>query len=269
MRIYHQSLTVLEDLPDYSKRMTDHIKKLVRSDTEVVLHGMAPGSYDANYPGGDIRHRALFNLHSMQWLAHALNAEESGFDAFALCTMPDPLLTEIRSILDIPVVGSGESCFKLAGSYGQKFGMLLFIDLMAERYRQQIDAMGLSAFSVGVQPVGFGFADVLNGFGSPGPLIDQFKTAARKMISLGADVIILGEIPLSLILASEGIRRIDETPIMDSLAVTLKTTEMMVDLKNMTGLSPCRRGWSQAQPSRQRVKDLLHFYGMDHFLKTQ
>jgi Asp/Glu/hydantoin racemase len=229
---------------------------------------MAPGSYDANYPGGDIRHRALFTLHSVQWLAHALNAEETGFDAFALCTMPDPLLTEIRSILDIAVVGSGESCFKLAGSYGQKFGMLLFIDMMAERYRQQIDSMGLGRFSVGVQPVGFGFLDVLNGFTNPGPLIDQFKIAAKKMIAQGADVIILGEIPLSLVLASEGITRIDDTPIMDSLAVTLKTAEMMVDLKNMTGLSPCRRGWSQAQPSRQRVKDLLKFYGMSDFLVT-
>jgi hypothetical protein len=86
------------------------------------------------------------------------------------------------------------------------------------------------------------------------------------MISMGADVIILGEIPLSLILASEGISRIDDTPIMDSLAVTLKTTEMVVDLKKMTGLSPCRRGWSQAQPARKRVKDLLEFYGMSHFL---
>jgi len=267
MRIYHQSLTVLEDLPEYSARMNEHIKRVVRPDTIVDLHGMVPGSYDANYPGGDIRHRALFNLHSVQWLAHGLNAEDSGYDAFALCTMPDPMLVEIRSILDIPVIGSGESCFKLAGNYGQKFGMLLFIDLMADRYRQQIESIGLSPFSVGVQPVGFGFSDVLNGFDNPGPLIDKFKTAARKMIDQGADVIILGEIPLSLILASEGIHRIDDTPIMDSLAVTLKCAELAVDLKKLTGLSPCRRGWSQAQPSRQRVKDLLDFYGLKKFLK--
>jgi hypothetical protein len=78
----------------------------------------------------------------------------------------------------------------------------------------------------------------------------------------------LGEIPLSLILASEGITRIDDTPIMDSLAVTLKTTEMMVDLKNLTGLSPCRRGWSQAQPSIQRVRDLVNFYGLGRFLHS-
>ena len=266
MKIYHQSLTVLEDLPAYSQRMTEHIKKIVRSDTQVVLHGMAQGSYDANYPGGDIRHRALFNLHAVQWLTHAIKAEEMGFDAFALCTMPDPLITDIRSILDIPVIGSGESCFKLATSYGQKFGMLLFIDLMAERYRIQIEGLGMGPFSVGVQPVGFGFQDVLTAFDNPGPLIDKFKIAARKMIDKGADVIILGEIPLSLILASEGISRIDDTPVMDSLAVTLKMSELLVDLKNLTGLSPSRRGWSQASPSKDRMKAVLDFYGMGRFI---
>jgi len=266
MRIYHQSLTVLQDLPDYAQRMKDHIQKIVRSDTEVVLHGMAQGSYTLQYPGGDIRYRSLFNLHSLQWLTQALNAQNEGFDAFAMCSMPDPLITDIRSLLDIPVVGSGESCFKLASSYGQKFGMLLFIDLMADRYRSQIDDMGLTPFFVGIEPVGFGFNDVLAGFSNPGSLIDQFKIAARKMIQMGADVIILGEIPLSLILATEGIIRVDEVPIMDSLAVTLKMTEMMVDLQSMTGLSPCRRGWSQASPPKERVYELLDFYGMSRFL---
>ena len=82
----------------------------------------------------------------------------------------------------------------------------------------------------------------------------------------GADVIILGEIPLSLILASEGISRIDDSPIMDSLAVTLKMSELMVDLKNLTGLTPSRRGWSQASPSKDRMKAVLDFYGMGRFI---
>ncbi|MSQ57575.1 MAG: hypothetical protein EXR35_08730 [Limnohabitans sp.] len=116
MRIYHQSLTVLQDLPDYVQRMKDHIQKIVRPDTKVVLHGMAQGSNTLQYPGGDIRYRSLFNLHSLQWLTQALNAQAEGFDAFALCSTPDPLITDIRSLLDIPVVGSCESCFKLASS---------------------------------------------------------------------------------------------------------------------------------------------------------
>jgi allantoin racemase len=266
MRIYHQSLTVLGDLPEYEQRMRAHVKKVVRSDTEVVLHGMLPGTYDANYPGNDIAFRFLFNMHSTQWVVHALNAQSEGFDAFALCSLPDPMLTEIRTLVDIPVVGSGETCFHLATMYGQRFGMLLFIERMAARYLRQIEECGLSGHCVGVQPVGFGFADVLEAFDRPGPLIDRFRIAARKMIAAGADVIIPGEIPLNVLLASEGISRIDDVPLIDSLGVTLKMAEMMVDLKASTGLSPSRRGWEHAAPAPERVKAVLDFYGLGRYL---
>jgi allantoin racemase len=85
--------------------------------------------------------------------------------------------------------------------------------------------------------------------------------AARALIADGADVIVPGEIPLNVLLASEGIRRVDDVPLIDSLAVTLKTTEMMVDLRVTTGLAPSRRGWRHAAPRRERVEEVLAFYG--------
>jgi len=262
VRIWHQSLTVLDQLPAYEQRMREHIRKVVRPDTEVVMHGMLPGTYPGNYPGDDISFRFLFTMHSTQWAVHAMNAEAAGFDAFALCSLPDPLLTEIRTLVDIPVVGCGESCFHLATMYGQRFGMLVFIDRMAERYLQQIESHGLSRHCIGVQPVGFQFSDVLKAFDQPGPIIDRFRTAARQLIDAGADAIIPGEIPLNVLLASEGVSRVDDVPLIDSLAVTLKMAELMVDLKSSTGLSPSRRGWSNAAPSRERVKEVLDFYGL-------
>src|SRR2546421_3491 len=108
MRIWHQSLTVLEDVPDYAARMQRHIGAIVGPDTEVVLHGLLPGTYPANYPGDDIGYAFLFAMHSLQWPVQALNAQHAGFDAFAMCTLPDPMLREVRTIVDIPVVGGGE-----------------------------------------------------------------------------------------------------------------------------------------------------------------
>ena len=266
MRIWHQSLTVLGHLPAYEERMRVHIKKVVRPDTEVVLHGMVPGTYPGNYPGDDIAFRFMFTMHSTQWVAHALNAEREGFDAFAICSLPDPMLTEIRTLLEIPVIGCGETCFHLATMYGQRFGMLLFIDRMATRYLQQIETHGLSGHCTGVEPVGFSFNDVLENFDSPGEIIDRFRAAARRMIAAGADVIIPGEIPLNVLLASEGISRVDDVPLIDSLAVTLKMAEMMVDLKASTGLSPSRRGWENAMPRRERVLQVMDFYGLSRHL---
>jgi len=269
MRIWHQSLTVLADLPGYEARMRAHVRKVVRPDTEVALHGMLPGTYPGSYPGDDIAFRFLFTMHSTQWAVHALNAEAAGFDAFLMGSLPDPLLTELKTLVDIPVVGCGETCFQLAATLGRRFGMLLFIDRMAERYLSQIDGHGLAQHCVGVQPVGFGFKDVMDAFDKPGPLIDRFRTAARRMIAAGADVIIPGEIPLSLLLASEGVHRVDEVPLIDSLGVTLKMAEMRVDLKATSGLAPSRHGWSNAAPPRERVRQVLDFYGLGKHLSSK
>jgi allantoin racemase len=266
MRIWHQSLTVLEDLPSYADLMRRHVARIVRRDTEVVLHGMLPGTYPADYPGDDIAYGFLFGMHATQWVVHALNAERAGFDAFALCSLPDPMLREIRTLVDIPVVGSGEICFHFAAMMGDRFGMLLFIDRMATRYLDQIRDHGLAARCVGVEPVGFGFRDVLDAFDKPGPIIDRFRIAARRLIDHGADVIIPGEIPLNLLLASEGIDRIDDVPLLDSLALTVKMAEVFVDLKATTGFAPSRRGWRHAAPKRERVEQVLDFYGLARFL---
>ncbi len=39
MRIWHQSFTVLQDLPAYADALKLRIGEVVRPDTEVVLHG--------------------------------------------------------------------------------------------------------------------------------------------------------------------------------------------------------------------------------------
>jgi len=280
MRIWHQSLTVLGDLPAYEERMRSHIRSVVRPGTEVVLHGMLPGTYPANYPGDDIAYRFLFTMHSMQWVVHALNAEAEGFDAFAMCSLPDPMLTEIRTLVDMPVIGCGEVCFRLAAQGGgnggtlgplfqgggRKFGMLLFIDRMAARYLQQIEDQGLSQYCVGVEPVGFRFTEVLEAFGKPGAIIDRFRAAARRLIAAGAQAIIPGEIPLNVLLAAEGVDNVDGVPLIDSLAETLKNAETMVDAKAAARDEIPRRGWSHEPPPRQRVLQVLDFYGLGKFL---
>ena len=100
MRLWHQSMTVLEDLPAYAARIAQHARKVLRPDTEVVLHGLAADTYPLNYPGGDISYNALYTMHTQQWIANAWKAQKEGFDGFAMCTMVDPMIREIRSIID-------------------------------------------------------------------------------------------------------------------------------------------------------------------------
>jgi Asp/Glu/hydantoin racemase len=263
MRIWHQSFTVIEHLPAYTERMRAHIAKVTRPDTEVVLHGVVPGTYPSEYPGDDLAYTALFAMHAPQWIARALEAEKAAFDAYAMCTLPNPMLREVRTLVDIPVVGYGEACFHMASMLGHRFGMMIFIERMVPLYREQLTQYGLASRCAAIRGAGFTFHDVVAGFTNPGPMIDRFRESARKLIAEGADVIIPGEMPLNLLLATEGVSQVDGVPILDGLAVTLSLSECLVDLKQRTGLMASRNGWYGQAPKRERVAEVMKFYGLD------
>lgn len=261
IRIYHQSFTVLENLPDYARALAAHCRRVARPGAEVVLHGMHKDTYRTEYPGNDIKYAALQALHAQQFLLGALAAEEEGFDAYAIMTMPDPLLAEARSLVDIPVVGAGECSMVAALGLGRRFAVMLFITEMAERIAMNVARLGLSERFHGAHGVGFTFHDVLRGFAEPAPLIERFRVTARALIARGADVLIPGEVPLGVLLAREGIADVDGVPVLDSLAVTIKAAESAIDLYRSTGVRPNRNGLF-AKPPRGRVQELLGFYGL-------
>lgn len=266
IKIWHQSFTVLGKLPAYEERLRKHIDGIVRPDTEVVLHGMHPQTYETEYPGHDLRYNLLFGLHANQFVLAGLAAQEQGFDAYAISTIPDPMLLEIRSALDIPVVGYGESSMHLACLYGRKFGMLTFIEEQLPFMAEKVAGYGLNDRFAGIRHVGFTFDDLIANFNDPGPVIRQFEESARALIKEGADVIIPGEVPMGVTMAAHGVRRVDEVPLLDGLAATMKMAELMVDLRRSVGLEVSRNTCYTAAPPPERLTELLAFYGHDRLM---
>ena len=203
-------------------------------------------------------------IHGNQWIAAGRAAQARGFDAFALCTWPNPMPREVRSIIDIPAIGMGETCCHLATMFGQRFAIMLFIDRMIPLYQEQIRQYGLTDRCAGVVASGLRFQDVLDGYKDPAAVIEKFQEAARRVIKeTGADVIIPGEVPLNLLMAGNGITRVDDVPVIDGLTSTLKMTELMVDPRKATGISHSRHGWFNSVPSQTRVDQVGAFYGLD------
>lgn len=270
IRIWHQSFTVLSDLGAYDQALRAHFRKVARPGTEIHMHGMQSGTYRSSYPGDDIKYSILQYLHGLQFIAAGLNAEEQGFDAYGISTLPEPALRDIRSLLDIPVVGYGESAMLTACMLGRKFGVLVFIDELADLVQENAARHGLSERLAGVRHVGFRFADVLAAFSDPTALVECFHVAARALIADGAEVIIPGEAPLNVLLASHGINEVDGVPVLDSLGAWIKQAEAMVDLRRANGVRPCNRGYFSARPDRQRVKEIFAFYGLsERFLTAE
>lgn len=264
MRIWHQSFTVLRDVPGYEDAMRTHLAKVLRPDTEIAFHGQAEGTYPGNYPGDDIGYGYTYWIHGNQWVAAGRAAEAQGFDAYAMCTLPNPMLREVRSLVEIPVIGMGETCFHLATMFGQRFAVVLFIERMIPLYQEQIRNYGLADRCAGVHASGLTFHDVLPGFQNPAPVIEKFQDAARRVIrDTGADVIVPGEVPLNLLLAMNGVNRVDDVPILDGLSSTMKMAELMVDLHRATGIRHSRHGWFNSVPGGKRVDEVAAFYGVD------
>lgn len=265
MRIWHQSFTVLQDLGAYERALDTHFKRVARPGTEIVMHGMHPGTYRSSYPGEDIRHASLQYLHSIQFFAAALRAQEEGYDAFAISTLPEPGLREIRAAVSIPVVGYGESAMLTACLLGRRFGVLVFIAEMAPMIAENVRRLGLDERFAGVRDVGFRFKDVLAAYDDPSRLFERFEAAARELIAQRVDVIIPGEAPLCVLLASHGIASVDGVPVLDSLSAWVKDAEKLVDLREQSGVCGSRRGYFHEPPSRERLRELASFYGLDEF----
>ncbi|VTU45426.1 MULTISPECIES: aspartate/glutamate racemase family protein [unclassified Variovorax] len=261
IRIWHQSFTVLSDLGAYDAALKTHFQRVARPDTEIVMHGMRAGTYPTNYPGTDIRYAAVQHLHATQFMQAGIAAEQEGFDAYAISTLPDPALREIRSLLGIPVVGYGESAMLTSCLLGARFAVVMFISQMTPLIAENAKRYGLSERLAGVSDVGFVFNDVLRGFSEPAPLIERFRTAARAQIARGAEVIIPGEAPLCVLLASQGVSSVDGVPVLDSLSCWIKHAEMLVDLQRQSGVERCQNGYYNEPPPRERVLELLDFYG--------
>jgi allantoin racemase len=265
MRIWHQSTTVLKDVPHYIAELRKRVAQVARPDTEVVLHGFLPETFPADYPAADKSLSYLAWLHSNQWVAAAIEAERQGYDAVMFANLSCPTIEEARTLVDIPVIGQGETVYRTAGFYGRKFGNLGFVAGRFENVPLRIAEWGLASSFVGVRGIGVPFTQVMKALaGERNDVVERVvQTGERLVKEDGADVIIPGEIPLSLLLAREGITRIADAPIMDGLACVLKMTETAVDLKRLAGMSQSRRGLFHAAPARARVEGAMEFYGLD------
>lgn len=267
MKIWHQSFTVLQHLGAYEQALRSHFARVARAGTEIVMHGMHPGTYRSDYPGEDIRHASLQYLHGMQFLAAGLQAQEDGYDAYAISTLPEPGLREIRSMLEIPVVGYGESAMLASCLLGRKFGVLVFIAELAPLIEENAVRHGLRERFAGARDVGFRFRDVLAAYSEPSQLIERFRIAARDLIAQGADVIIPGEAPLCVLLAAHAICEVDGIPVLDALSAWIKSAEMLVDLREQSGIRGSSRGYFHEPPKRERLRELASFYHLDRFWK--
>ena len=261
MRIWHQSFTVLDDVPHYRDALARHLGAQVAEGTTVDLHGMAPGTYPSDYPGTHIGYAYLSGLHREQFVEAALRAQDEGYDAFLIATIPDTGFEEVRTLIDIPVVTLGQTSVLMAAQLGDCIGIVNFIEALVPQLRRNFRNYRLDQLVGPVVQVEAGFTDVMAAYADPRSLLDAFTTAARRAIGEGATVIVPGEGPLNVFLADQGVAEVDGVPVLDSLGTCARVAELRAAQHRASGIRASRVGFFGAQPPRELVDAARSFYG--------
>ena len=248
MRVWHQSFTVLEDVPVYHAALKRHLESRALPGTEVTFHGMEPGTYPSSYPGTHIGYNYIASLHREQFVAAALEAQELGYDAFLIASIPDTGFEEIRSLVDMPVIGFGNTSIAFAATLAARVAIVNFIDALRDQLQRNIVNYGFGTIVGPILSIGREFGDLMAAYDNPAPVIDAFVHTARQAIAEGARVIVPGEGPLNVFLADQGLSRVDDVPVIDSLWTGLAMCEMRGRMYRTSNLFPARQGFYYAQP---------------------
>jgi len=260
LRIWYQGFLDLSTVPAYEPALRRHAEAVLRPGTEVAIHGMPPGSFDGTSPAEVARYAYSTELHTQRLVAHARTAEAQGYDAFAIGIVQNPGLRAIRTLVDIPVAGYGEAAMHLACQLGRRFSVLAFNPDLLDLLDEQIDGYGLRSRAAPTTLIETDYATVARGFDDSAPLVAAFEAAAARAIAAGADVLIPGQMVLAQILWQSGVRRVEGAPVIDAFAATLKTAELLAELRRDAGVWHSRRGFWGARPPDHLIDSARALY---------
>lgn len=260
MRILFQSLVETGRTPAYFAGMHERVNKIARPGVTVDFIGMPENVYGKYTPADVVKYPYMAAFSTQLILENALRAEAQGYDVFVVGSVQDPALEEARSLLDIPVVGYGESAMHFACCMSTRFAILVFQEGFDQMMDLRVQRLGLATRALPTLLIDASFEDISRGLSESEQLVAKFEKAARVAIAQGAEAIIPGQLYLSEAMARAHITRIDEVPVIDGLSATIKMAEVMADFKDM-GISVTRRGYLHARPPADMVHHARQFHG--------
>ncbi len=261
MKIWYQSYSAIGFDPrwkNYEDTLKRNIKEVARPDTKVDLFGVekiSPKMIESDY---------IQYLHVAQVIEKGLKAEREGYDAFIVGGTLDPGAVYVRELLDIPVAFIGESSFYTACLLAPKFSVIASDGALLRRQTRLVESYGLGQrFVPGAHLSKTNQLELVNEMGkNPKSVIEMITKAASKPIEQGAGALVPGFGAITSFLADQGIREIEGVPIVDGIAVVIKTAEMLVDLSKM-GIKRGKKGLDISPVAKAELMAARKFYGVE------
>ena len=262
VKLFYQSMGVARrsESGPYAQALSKVLRDAAAPGTEVNVFGLAPGKALAD------QYRYLEYLDTAEILDNGLRAEREGYDAFLIGNVFEPGLHALREVLNIPVLGLAESSVHLACLMGASFSVVNVNPKFTRRVTENIASTGLASRMVSIDEMKVeGGRAVDRGFEDAAvcaEVVRQFSDAARVGIAKGAETVIPAGGIVMTMLAHAGVHAVDGVPIVNGLIALLKTAEMAVQIRQLTGGFTSKR-MMYAPPTGKLLADVRAVYG-DH-----
>lgn len=247
-KIWFQGATDRVHMAPYIGKVEAHLREILEPDFSATFHTTTP---PATTTHAVTEFRIARNL-----IRNAVEAERQGYAAMAITHFQDAGLMEVKSVVDIPVLGLGETTLFHACTLGRKLGLVTINPVFIPWHEEQVIRYGLQQRVVGVRAVNATVKDFIDAFASPDALQrlkPLWERECRVLLDAGADVIVpAGGLPMMLFGGSE----MDGAPMVNGITLIAKSAEMAVKLRRLGGGRLSRRS-NFVKPPEKALKEFL------------
>ncbi|MBI2314426.1 MAG: hypothetical protein HYU77_18210 [Betaproteobacteria bacterium] len=256
MRIWYQSGASLGRDPawtEYETALKTYLNKVARPGTQVDVHGVELFSHT------DDKYRYEEYFHDRQIVENAIRAEREGYDAFCVGCARDPAAVALREVVDIPVCNLLETSMHVACLLSPNFSLLAHGKPLLRRQIELVKRYGLSERFIECNSFEVTLDELQGGFRDPQVVMNPAMAVAGEAASKGVCLFVNACGCLNAIMGKYCLHEIGGIPVLDGAAVSIKMTEMLVDLKGI-GVNRSKLGAFTPVP-KDVLASVLTLYG--------
>jgi Asp/Glu/hydantoin racemase len=246
-KIWFQGATDRVHMAPYISKVEAHLKSILDPEFSATFHTTTP---PATTTHALTEFRIARNL-----IRNAVEAERQGYAAMAITHFQDAGLMEAKSVVDIPVLGLGETTLLHACTLGRKLGLVTINPAFVPWHEEQVIRYGLQQRVIGVRAVDAKVSDFIDAFASEEAfrkLEPLWQRECRMLLDAGADVIVpAGGLPMMLFSGE-----MDGVPVVNGITVIAKSAEMAIKLRTL-GAGKVSRRSNLAKPPDKALKEFL------------
>jgi len=205
-------------------------KMVLRPDTNFVIGHPDLSSIFLEHPYFEF-------LNNQRVVEGVIKATGGGYDGAMVGCIADPGVHEARSMVEIPVIGVGESSMIMGKLLGRKLAMVTIAPGFVNVLEKNIRFLGHEDSFIRNRPVRYfnmQTPDLLDAFEEKsGKLISSFEEVARSCVADGADCILVGCGWVGPAFTLSGYTEIVDlgVPVVDGTLSALKLIEALADLR--------------------------------------